>query len=1029
MSYLIGRDRQYNAILNSILKIIQGEAAKRVIFLTGEAGIGKSTLLGNLKSSLKQPGRFLEENRPIVANAECTTPIAGQEIGSAEALKPWADILQRLIVSGEVSADNKEGFNFKEFMTDTAPSWMKMIPVIGTTLEAAVEIGTKAYKQKNTNSNEKLAGSQEQIFQQYINFLSKASEQKPLIIIIDDFHWADDSSANLLFTAARQLASKRICFIISYRADEVEIARENKGHPVFHIANELERYKACERISLDRFTMEQVSEIIAAEYKGKGVSSDKNFVDWLMKASEGNALYIFNFLSKLHEEGFIDSHTGEILKDYKEVKAPEGNLALIRSRLKNIPPEEQEVPRYASVEGSTFTMEVLKELLEEKPLKLLQKLRILEEKSGLIESIGKQTIYTNETTAYKFSHVQIHRAMYESLEEEERELLHQAVFNVLEKEWEHAKESNYNIVSIATKIAVHAHAIGKYIYAAEALLEAAKESWRGYAADETLKLIDGIFYNLSEEAKKGKNDAEKLTHIKIDAVLLQCEVHVLQGRWKDSLNITSSVLELAESLPENSHKKKYISKIYASLGNPYKLLGEFENALKSFEKSLSISEELDDRPNIANSTGFIGEINFNLGNYEKALECYRRKLSISEELNDKKEIANVMGYLGNLYFAKGEYDTAMECHTKKLSISEELGDQRNIAFCLSSIGSIYYDRGDFDEALKCFERKLNISERLGDRLNISGALGNIGNVYYALGDFKKAIEYQEMKLKISEELGDLRNIARANGNLGVIYLRSRKFVKSLEHSNKALLIAETLADKQMTARTIGAMGAVYSTMGNHNKAIEYYEKELPICEALGDKLNMGVTFGNLGNNYYQLGKFNESYSYFNKALVLHRQIGYIDGIRSWLHSLSSIYLDEYENAEKMPSYIEDVSSDSKITWRESLLNKAEELANESNEMFINQVSHAEDLTNIKILIYRINHIRGNDSSIKVELTELLNNSTEYFKAAILYWLWKLSDIGNERENYRKEALSLYETLNAEAPNTDFEKLIEELRNS
>lgn len=1027
MSYLIGRDRQYNTILNSLVKIIKGEAAKRVIFLTGEAGIGKSTLLGNLKNSLKQPGRFLEENRPIVVQAECTTPIAGQEIGSAEALKPWADILQKLVISGEVSTDNKEGFNFKEFMTDTAPSWMKMIPVIGTTLEAAVEIGTKAYKQKNINSNEKLAGSQEQIFQQYINFLSKVSNQKLLVLIIDDFHWADDSSANLLFTAARQLANKRICFIISYRADEVEIARDNKGHPVFHIANELERYNSCDRISLDRFTIEQVSEIITTEYKGKGVSSDKNFIDWLMKASEGNALYIFNFLSKLHEEGFIDSHTGEILKDYKVVKAPEGNLALIRSRLKNIPPEEQEVPRYASVEGSTFTMEVLKELLEEKPLKLLQKLRILEEKSGLIESIGKQTIYTNETTAYKFSHVQIHRAMYESLEEEERELLHQAVFNVLEKEWESAKHSNCNVISIATKIAVHAQAIGKYIYAAESLLEAAKVSWQNYAAEETLELLERVTFNLNETVRKNEKDKEKLTHISIDGILLKCEVYVLQGKWKESLGICISVLETAITLPENPEKKKCISRIHASLGNHYRLLGEFENALKSFERSLSISEELDDRPNIANSIGFIGEINFNLGNYENALECYHRKLSISEELNDKKEIANVMGYLGNLYSAKGEYDAAMECHIKKLSISEELGDQRNIAFCLSSIGSIHYDRGDFDEALKCFERKLSISERLGDRQNISGAFGNIGNIYFALGDFKRAIEYQEMKLKISEELGDLRSIARANGNLGVIYLRSRKFVKSLEHSNEALQIAETLADKQMTARTIGAMGAVHSSMGNHDKAIECYEKEFPICEALGDKLNMGVTLGNLGNNYYQLGKLSESFSYFNRALELHRQIGYIDGIRSWLHSLSIIYLDEYEKAKIKPSYLDNVFSDSDFNWKETLLNKAEETANESNEMFINRVSQEEDFTNIKILLYRINHIRGNDSLIKTELKEILKSSTDYFKAAILYWMWRLSGDEKEKEKYRIEALSLYETLNAEAPGSDFEKLTEELR--
>lgn len=1024
MSYLVGRESELNSILSSIDKIIKYEEAKHVIFITGEAGIGKSTLVEALKKSLSERGRFLEESQPLIAYAACTTPIAGHEIGSAEALKPWTDIFQKLAVQDTVDINEKKDFDFKKFMVDTAPSWMKLIPVIGSTLEGAMEIGTKAYSQVKKESV--LVDSQQQIFQQYINFLTKLSEHNPLVLIIDDFHWADDSSANLLFTAARQLSAKPIIFIVTYRAEEVISSRDGKGHPIVNISDELERYDLCERIALERFTFKQTEDFLSYEYKNGEISRDKNFIDWLMRVSEGNALYIVNFLAKLEEEGFVEDKTGKILKDYTGVKAPEGNLALIRSRLKNLPEEEKEVLRYASVEGSTFTMEVLSEILEEKPLKLLQKLRLLQSKSALIESLGKLIIHTKETTAYKFSHVQIYNAMYESLEEEERELLHEAVFKVLEDEWQAAKESGINIVNIGSKIAIHANALEKNTYAAEALLEAARESWTGYAADETMKLLEGVFSNL-DKAEKQKKDKEKIISLKIEAMILKSNVYELRGLWKECVNIYNSSLSIAENLSDGIGKKKFLSRINAAVGNVFRLLGDYNMALNVFETSLALSKELNDKFSEAYAIGNIGVINFNKGNYEKAWECYKRKLLLSEELNDEKGIANVMGNMGNLYYAQGEYDEAMKCHNKKLSISEELGDRRNIAFCVSNIGSIYYDRGDYEEALKYFNRKLSISEQLGDKINISTAFGNIGNVYYAKGDFENAIKYQKIKLAMGEELSDLQSIARANGNLAVVYLKIREFDKSLECCNKALAIAEQLGDKQMLARATGVMGAAYSGMNNSDKAIECYKKELLICEELGDKLNIGVSSGNLGNNYFRKGKLSEAYSHLTRAIALHRQLGYIEGLRTSLWSMSKVYLEEYEKAEKIPSYLENTLSDS--NWREMLLDKADELATEANGMLFNQITHAEDITYVKIQFYRIKHIRGNDSEIKEELKELLKSYNDYYKADILYWLWKLSADKNEKLKFKEEAIVIYDKLFAETNEPEFKELSEELRNS
>jgi len=1028
MPHLTGREIQINSILASINKIIKRKEAKRVIFLTGEAGVGKSTLIENLRRMLNERGRFQEEERPYAVYAACTTPVANQDIGSSEALKPWADILQKLINAEEVDTAEKKDFDFKKFMIDSAPSWMKMVPVIGTTLEAAVDIGTKAYGQKK-RTDEKIAGSQEQIFQQYVNFLARISEEKPLVIIIDDFHWADDSSTNLLFTAARQFSNKRICFIVTYRADDVRLARDGKGHPVYFIANELQRYDLCEEIALERFTKEQTAEILSIEYKGKGISKNKDFLDWLVEVSEGNGLYITNFLAKLEEEGYIDKASGEVLKDYIDVKAPEDNLALIRSRIKNLPEEEQEVPRYASVEGSTFTMEVLKEILEEKPLKLLQKLRMLEEKSGLIESLGKQLVHTRETTAYRFSHVQVHKAMYESLEEEERELLHQAIFNVLEKEWNTAKEEDINVVNIGIKIASHAEALRNYIFAAETLLESAKETWTTYAAEETLQLIERAFSNISKAEEENVKISQKSVEMKLEGMILTIDIYELKGRWKEAVEIFEKAIILAEEI----NSKKYISLLNAAIGVVYRMLGDYKNSFKAFDTALAINEELNDKLNIAYVTGCVGVAHFEKGNNAEALKCYQKKLSICEEINDERGIAHVMGAMGNAYFAQGDYKQALEFHQKKLAICEAMNDQRNISFTLGNMGNVYYNLGNYNKALECYERKFQISEAMGDKSNIVTVLGNLGNVFYARGEYEKALEYQNKKIELCEEISEPYGICIALGNIGNIYTAMGDYHKGLEYFEKKLKLGIEMENKYHIINSYGGIGTCYNKLGDNEKSLEYFNLQMPLCVELGDVLNIASCTGNIAVILFEEGQYKEAFEKFSQALKEHRRIGYIIAVQIWLYYLAQIYLEEYLNNEKLPEYLKNSLQDGLndgMQPREGLLRKAEEFNNESMKVLKEQLGIEEEIINVQFIELRIMHANGNKvkaiEGFKKLLSEKLMDSQ---KAEIYYRLWQFTEEEKEKRKYADEALSLFEGVCIKTPLKEFKNKIEELKNS
>ena len=215
-------------LTTTVRAMLARETPERVLFMTGEAGIGKTTLLKQLVLELESDvahGETARPATPIIATAECSTPVAGSGVGFVEALKPFADIMSALV--------------------DTAPSWIGLIPVIGGPILHALNIVGSGYDQvylhnKLRTESTGAASNQEQVFRQYINFLSKISSEVPVLIILDDFHWADTSSTKLLFAAARDLASSTVVFLVVYREDDVKRSSNVEEHALPRVRDELE---------------------------------------------------------------------------------------------------------------------------------------------------------------------------------------------------------------------------------------------------------------------------------------------------------------------------------------------------------------------------------------------------------------------------------------------------------------------------------------------------------------------------------------------------------------------------------------------------------------------------------------------------------------------------------------------------------------------------------------------------------------------------------------------------------------------
>src|SRR5579883_3208117 len=201
---LVGRSLELDILNASFQQMLEGKGG--VLFLAGEAGLGKTTLVHEWWKTVSSDAMYLE--------GDCSIPIGNVDVGKLEALQPWADIVAQL---HDHEDPVKKKIDMKKLVHDAAPAWAWAIPFIGDFAHAAVETHRLVKAQRGeSNPN---ATDQQQIFQQYVNLLVKVAEHQPLVLLLDDMHWGDASSTNLLFYLSRQIADKKIFVIVSYRPD------------------------------------------------------------------------------------------------------------------------------------------------------------------------------------------------------------------------------------------------------------------------------------------------------------------------------------------------------------------------------------------------------------------------------------------------------------------------------------------------------------------------------------------------------------------------------------------------------------------------------------------------------------------------------------------------------------------------------------------------------------------------------------------------------------------------------------------
>jgi DNA-binding SARP family transcriptional activator len=384
-SVFVGREQELEALRRALGDALAGHG--RLLVIGGEPGIGKSRLVDELARSATGSGAEVVWGR-------CW------EAGGAPPYWPWVQAIRSYAHGADPGRLRRElGANAAEIGE-----------VVADLREQISDLGTPPAIDDPQMARFRL-------FDGITSFLKRASGTQPLVVVLDDLHWADEGSLRLLEFVAREVADARLLLVGTYR--DVELSRR---HPLSRTLAELNRERLFERIVLRGLNSQDVSEFIEATWD---VSPPPSLVGAVHSQTEGNPFFVTEVVRLLAQEG---EFTPERLSGRESwtIRIPEGVREVIGRRLDLLSDECNEALAVASVIGREFGLDQLQRLLEDySENRLVQRLdealsaRVIEEATGAVDRYQFTHSLIQETLADELSltrRVRLHARIAEALE-------------------------------------------------------------------------------------------------------------------------------------------------------------------------------------------------------------------------------------------------------------------------------------------------------------------------------------------------------------------------------------------------------------------------------------------------------------------------------------------------------------------------------------------------------------------------------------------------------------------------------------
>ncbi len=309
--------------------------------------------------------------------------------------------------------------------------------------------------------------------------------------------------------------------------------------------------------------------------------------------------------------------------------------------------------------------------------------------------------------------------------------------------------------------------------------------------------------------------------------LFRAELTLTADNDKDLRELTDRIRE--ETFPNSTG--------WYRLGSVLLKMGQPQRAQRVYEILLEQRTEESAKAPIYNQ---LGSVKYQEGEYQEAIRFYEKSLAIYQQSlpPNHPDLASSYNNIGGVYHNMGDYPKALSSYEKALAIKQQSlpPNHPDLANSYNNIGAVYDKMGDYPKALSSYEKALAIRQQSlpPNHPDLASSYFGIGNVYFITGDYLKALSYYEKALAIQQQSlpPDHPHLATSYNNIGIVYRKMGDYPKALSYYEKALVIKQQSLPPNHPdlASSHYNMGLLYEKMGNNSKACSSYERAVEIAQ-------------------------------------------------------------------------------------------------------------------------------------------------------------------------------------------------------
>jgi DNA-binding SARP family transcriptional activator len=808
----VGRRREF-----ANLHAVWGRAARGAgafVLVAGEAGIGKTRLIAELARTV-----LAEGGRVFAGTTSAPEAVPYQAI--VEALRSGLPIL---VARPPVAARRAALARVLPELCDVAAPDI-VLP------ERAPEIETA------------------RIYDALAHAVRQLASPRPLLLVLEDVHWAGSATIEALGAVVRSLARAPVLIVASCRDEEAP-----PDHPLRAFLRSLRPFQNVEELSLERLGQEDVAELVAGVdgLRGRGETLARD----LYAHSEGNALFLNEAIIGVLERG-------ETVDD-----APPGSIeGVLERRIARLGEDAHTVVQIAAVAGSGCSVALVREVSNVPAAAVAR---------GFDELLDRRIVREAGARAnhdYVFTHHLIARAVYEGIEPAFRAQRHLRIARALET------EHRVHAATPAREIARHYERAGECAESAQWYLTAARQAAAVHAYGDAVELATRTLEQAaSEELRRAALDVrERARGRRGDRAGQGEDIDELERlAGTDPRNVFDVLLRrvrLARTLGESDEEGRFI----AELGVVAQSLDEGAGAqalaerathagqrsrqsegLEPARAALEIYERLGDVRGQLECLYLLVELTANVGDLEASRHYLRLMSERAASLDDQVVEGRALAVASTAALLRRDYRESFDLAVRALALHTATSDREGEAWSYGRLAVNAAWLGDFETALRDFDRALETFESIGNKRGLALTHTNRTSLFMRLGLFDDALASIESSNALFDTAHEARTVACNLVNESFVRLQLGDALAAKDLAHRALAAAKEIAFPVFEAAALANLGNAELKLGRPADAIEHMEAGITIRRPLQEPRDFADDLADLTLSYASAGRKREA---------------------------------------------------------------------------------------------------------------------------------------------------------------------------